>query len=137
MKSFGEWLISERKKKTWSQDDLADRAGVSKNYISRLERNLPDPRTGAQPQPSRKVVEAIAAALGWSPEEPLRMAGYAAAVERDEWTEDEERLVAFYGDMSEADKKAVITIAEALWRKTKENELIFGRRPKLDDGGEE
>lgn len=128
MTVFGDWLLSTRKKLGLSQDDIAQRANVSKNYISILERGRPHPSTGAIPQPSRKAVMDIAAAMDWPVEEPLRLAGYSVTPDAEDLTPDEERLVAFYSDMTETDKQAVIIIAEALWRKTKEAELVIGRR---------
>ncbi len=128
MTAFGDWLLSTRKKLGLSQEELAQRANVSKNYISILERGRPHPGTGAAPQPSRKTVEEIAVAMNWPIEEPLRLAGYSASPELSDLSPDEERLIAFYADMADADKQAVITIAEALWRKTKEAELVIGRR---------
>lgn len=64
MQTFGEWLYEARKSARFSQDELATRANISKNYISRIERNGGHPVTGALPQPSREVVKSLAAALG-------------------------------------------------------------------------
>lgn len=77
--SFGTWLYDKRKAANKSQDELAELAGCSKNYISILERNAPHTATGALPTPSRRVVIAIADALGVARAEALDVAGYAPA----------------------------------------------------------
>ena len=63
-KTFGEWLRKRRQEARLSQDELAARAGISKSYISTLERHAPHPKTGAPPQPTFETVDALAQALG-------------------------------------------------------------------------
>lgn len=63
-RTFGEWLLERRREARLSQDELAARAGVSKSYISTLERNAPHPTTGAPPQPTTETVDSLAEALG-------------------------------------------------------------------------
>jgi transcriptional regulator with XRE-family HTH domain len=55
-----------RHARQWTQEDLADRAGLSARYIGHLERH------GASP--SIDVLECIADALGVSPPELLQSA---------------------------------------------------------------
>ncbi len=61
--TLGEIIKEYRKKHKLSQDVIAARSGLSKAYISVLERNV-NPRTGAPPVPSPKTINAIATALG-------------------------------------------------------------------------
>lgn len=75
--TFGEWLKEKRVAARLSQEELADRAGCSKNYVSVLERRMPHPETGALPQPSRAIVTSLATALNVSLKEALSAAGYA------------------------------------------------------------
>lgn len=60
MPHFGETLYSARKKAGLTQDQVADKAGVTKSYVSALERNLPNYRTGALPHPKRDIVIKLA-----------------------------------------------------------------------------
>lgn len=41
--AFGNTLKHLRKKKSWSQEELADRSGLDRTYISLLERGLRNP----------------------------------------------------------------------------------------------
>jgi len=50
-----------RKAKGWSQEKLADEAGIDRTYVGMLERKLGNP--------SLRVLSAIAAALGSSTQE--------------------------------------------------------------------
>lgn len=54
-------ILLERRSLNWNQDELASRAGISRSYVSHLER--------AQiPNPTMDVVEALASALGVQPD---------------------------------------------------------------------
>ena len=53
-----------RQERVWSQEELADRAGVHRTYISQVER--------AVTNPTATVIARIAAALGVDPSELLR-----------------------------------------------------------------
>lgn len=54
-------VLLERRTLNWNQDELASKAGVSRSYISHIER--------AQiPNPTIDVVESLAVALGVRPE---------------------------------------------------------------------
>lgn len=56
--SLGEMIHVLRRRKGWSQEELAEKAGVSASYISKLERNDADP--------SLDTLGAVAEALGYS-----------------------------------------------------------------------
>jgi transcriptional regulator with XRE-family HTH domain len=53
-------VLIERRTLNWNQDQLAAKAGVSRSYVSHIERSQ-------IPNPTIDVVEALAAALGVSP----------------------------------------------------------------------
>jgi transcriptional regulator with XRE-family HTH domain len=53
-------VLIERRTLNWNQDQLAAKAGVSRSYVSHIERSQ-------IPNPTVDVVEALAAALGVSP----------------------------------------------------------------------
>jgi len=75
-KNFGEWLQYWREGKNLSQQSIADRAGVSKSYISNIERQQPHATSGATPSPKLDVVDAIARALERPIPEARHWAGY-------------------------------------------------------------
>lgn len=77
MAYFGEWVFELRTRARLSQEELGNAAKITKSYVSVIERNLPNPKTGALPNPRRGVVERIADALGAPREEALRAAGLA------------------------------------------------------------
>ncbi len=68
--TFGEVLRREREAAGFTQEELAERAGLSRNAISSLER-------GERRRPHPFTVHSLVAALGLSPEDGL---GPAAAV---------------------------------------------------------
>lgn len=61
-----------------SQAELARRMGVSRNYISNLERDFSPTAKGGKPQPSVETCDKIARALGVDIAEVRLAAGYAA-----------------------------------------------------------
>lgn len=73
-KTFGEQLRQRRKEKGWSQDELAERSGISKAYISTLERSQPHTITGALPRPYPDKIEKLANALDWNKIEARNLA---------------------------------------------------------------
>ena len=127
MAHFGEWLFAARKQAGLSQEEVADLANVSKNYISVLERNLPNYKTGALPQPSRKVVSALAMAVSKSEAEALKAAGYSLEEDRDYAADDDvPRLLAFYNGLNADGKDELVGIAELLWKAR--NKTTHGRK---------
>lgn len=56
--SLGEMIHVLRRRKGWSQEELAKKAGVSASYISKLERNDADP--------SLDTLGTVVGALGYS-----------------------------------------------------------------------
>lgn len=83
MTTFGQWLTQKRESVGLNQTELANRARVSKNYISLLERDAPSPTSDRPIQPRKKQVEKIAKALNVNINEALEAAGYLT-VEHDE-----------------------------------------------------
>lgn len=64
--AFGRVLCKLRKEIGVSQEDLADRAGLHRTYVSQLERGLKSP--------SLKAINALAQALGKEPHELVKAA---------------------------------------------------------------
>lgn len=73
---FGQWLRRKRHQRDLTVSQLADRAGVSKQYVSLLERSAAHPVTGKHVQPGLDKVESLAEALGADVDEARMMAGY-------------------------------------------------------------
>lgn len=61
--TLGELLKEYRTKHHLSMDDFAKRAGISKGYISMLEKNQ-NPRTGKPIAPSLETIKQVASAMG-------------------------------------------------------------------------
>ncbi|MFS0841253.1 helix-turn-helix transcriptional regulator [Paenibacillus sp. 1P03SA] len=59
-KKFGDWLKEARTKTEMTQNELAEKVGVSFTYISKLERGKEDP-------PSEEICIRLAKALGEDP----------------------------------------------------------------------
>jgi len=78
---FGNWLQRTRKRRGISSADLARRIGVSRSYISALERGQVQLLTGRPSQPALEKVENIANALAVDVDEARMMAGYDPAPE--------------------------------------------------------
>lgn len=66
--SLSDYIREMRKRKDWSQRDLATASGISNAEISRIE-------SGKRKEPSPSVLKAIASALNVPVEEVLQQAG--------------------------------------------------------------
>lgn len=75
--SFGSWLKNKRTAIRLSGAELERLSGVSRQYISNLERELVYERTQNPVQPSVEIVDKLARALGADPDEARLAAGYA------------------------------------------------------------
>lgn len=67
--SFAQLIFTARKTRGWSQDELADRAGVSRPTILRWE-------NGYATAPSPAAIRAVCAALDIDPKQALLALGY-------------------------------------------------------------
>jgi transcriptional regulator with XRE-family HTH domain len=75
---FGKWLKAKREAQSISMRALAEKADniCSPSYIAQLETNYYVGRKGAPMQPSEKIVEKLAIALGESVNEARKAANY-------------------------------------------------------------
>lgn len=80
---FGEWLRKQRNKRAMSAAELGRLSGVSKSYISALERSQVQLLTGRPSQPALHIVEAIAKALEVDIDEARMIAGYGPVSEQE------------------------------------------------------
>jgi len=76
--AFGLLVRSARKDKRLTVEEAAKRIGISKQYLSVLERGVPSPLTGKATRPKVELVDKIADVLEIPPDEARQVAGYAA-----------------------------------------------------------
>jgi transcriptional regulator with XRE-family HTH domain len=76
--TFGKWLAEKRAELRVSGVELEKRSGVSRQYISNLERELASPVTMQPIRPSLEIVEKLARGLQVDVDEARIAAGYAA-----------------------------------------------------------
>jgi transcriptional regulator with XRE-family HTH domain len=62
MQSFGQRVRTRRLNEDWSQEELAEKIGISRNYLSQIER-------GVAKNLSWRLVEQLTTVLGLSPSE--------------------------------------------------------------------
>lgn len=74
---FGKWLAAKREEARLTQAQLAERSGISPNYVSALEREEPNALDGSPRRPRIEKVDRMAKALGVSLDEARLAAGYA------------------------------------------------------------
>lgn len=117
-KTFGEWLRGKRKAAGLSLQLVAERAGVSKGYLSNLERNAPHTVSGATPRPSLEAVDAIANAVGAPLAEARDAAGYAAPQAEPDPTLS--RMLFYFNDLAGDQKQNALAMIEALWHRQHE-----------------
>lgn len=77
-KVFGAWLRGKREDLRFTVTELAELAGVSKQYLSRLERAEEQLLTNKPTQPALDKVERLARALNIDVSEAREMAGYTS-----------------------------------------------------------
>lgn len=75
--TFGSWVRSLRLERRLTIDALAKKVGISKQYLSVLERDHPHPLTGKPVTPKVDLVDRIAKELQADPNEARRLVGYA------------------------------------------------------------
>jgi transcriptional regulator with XRE-family HTH domain len=75
--SFGKWLVEKRQAAGFTQAQLAERVGISPNYISALERDAPNAKDGLPRRLRLGKVDKLAKVLRVSEDEARIAAGYA------------------------------------------------------------
>lgn len=74
---FADYLRSQLEARNMTPAELARRAGITKQNISRILNQTPHPLSGALPKVKVQTVEAIAKALGVPVDEAREAAGYS------------------------------------------------------------
>lgn len=77
--AFGLWLLAKLKEKNLNKIALAERAGISRQYVTNLTSGRPHSTTGKLVIPTVEAVDKIAKALGVSITEARQAAGYVPA----------------------------------------------------------
>lgn len=120
---FGEWLLRTRKKQGLTQAQLADRIGVSKQYISTLERDAPHGVTEARPTPSAKVVKKIATGLDAPESEALRAAGYYP--EESDIDPRQSQLLSYFHELSDNERDDALALIETVYRRRERTRKVL------------
>jgi len=88
--TLGEWLREKRKLHRMSQDAFADAVrkhlnggSFTKSYVSLLENDRPQGKSGALPSPRREILQAIAKVYGVGEDEILIVSGWKAPKQLD------------------------------------------------------
>lgn len=113
--SLGAWLREKRLAAGLSLQDVADRAGVSKQYVNTIEREVPHPESKGKPRPTQKVVDGLAKAVGAPIAEARLIAGYAPP-ETGPADVAQSRLLFYFNDLAEPARSDALAMLEALWR---------------------
>lgn len=110
--SFGEVVRAQRVQRGWSQQQLANRAGMNRSHIGTIET-----KPGL---PQYKTIVSIAKALGVTPRELLAPTGTTIMEAAAPYTTDLEsdELIALYDRLSDDDRARLVAIARALWQLT-------------------
>lgn len=74
---FGKAIREKRKEQRLTVEAAARKIGISKQYLSVLERAVPSLYTGKSIVPKLETVDSIAEALNWDSDEARLAAGYA------------------------------------------------------------
>jgi transcriptional regulator with XRE-family HTH domain len=112
METFGKWLAHHRKKAGLTQDGLGKRAGCTGAYISSLERDVVESKSGRPIQPSIELVDAIARGLGVPQSVARKAAGYDSASPEDNKTE--KQLLAYFRDLSIDGQSIALALLQTL-----------------------
>jgi transcriptional regulator with XRE-family HTH domain len=119
---FAEWLVQERNRVGLLPAHLAERANLSKQYISQLE--------GGQPiQPSKESVEKIAKALGVPLAIAFDAAGYKFEMEKSKTETD---LLNYFRDLSQEHQTLVLRIIQTVHKVEMESEPQLSRHSSED-----
>jgi len=110
MENFGEVIRRERTARGWSQQRLANEAGLNRSHVTTIE-------GGSIDMPQLKTVQALARAFGVLPQQLIEPTGRtimellppANDVESDE-------LVQLFDMLPDADRDRLVAIARALYQ---------------------
>lgn len=110
--TFGKWLEAQRKTANLTQGELARRVGCTRAYISSLEREVVESKSGRPIQPSLEIVDSIARSIGIPLPIARKAAGYYSPA--DDASEEEKQMLAYYQDLSPEGKSIAAALIQAL-----------------------
>lgn len=124
LKEFSRWLLQCRLAANLTQEELADRSGIGRSYISRLESGKPMAGRWRIIKPPIETVDSLArelAPIGKSEEyinRARRLCGYPAISSLSDPIpgSQEERMQRVWWMLSEAQRESLIGIAEGMAR---------------------
>lgn len=125
--ALGEWLRDVRTNQRISQRALAERSGLSRSYLSDIER-------GGGARPSVGTLDKLATALGASRSDLLRAAGVLEPATGVPEQAGERRLLALYRDLSRDGQAAVERFAR--FAHLEEHRWTQPQLPTLTDQGD-
>ena len=120
METFGEVVRRERNARGWSQQHLANEAGLSRSHVTTIE-------GGKIEMPQYDTVQAIARALGMLPRELIEPTGktimesrgvYSADADADVETDE---LVQLFDRLPHEDRARLVAIARTLYQMSREH----------------
>lgn len=111
MESFGDVIRRERVARGWSQQRLANAAGLNRSHVTTIE-------TGKIGMPQYETVQALAKALGMLPRELIEPTGQTIMEARGEYSTDVEsdELVQLFDRLPDDDRARLVAIARALYQ---------------------
>lgn len=105
MEHWGERVRRLRRRKGWTQEELAERAEIDRRYVGRLE-------TGEVDDPEPDTVKKLAKALEVPASYFSELLGWVPSDEATDW----ESAVMRDGRFTDAEKEAIITLGRAALR---------------------
>ena len=112
MESFGDVIRRERVARGWSQQRLANAAGLNRSHVTTIE-------TGKIEMPQYDTVQALAKALGMLPRELIEPTGKTIMEARGEYGTDDvesDELVQLFDRLTDDDRQRLVAIARALYQ---------------------
>ena len=112
MESFGEVIRRERTARGWSQQHLANEAGLNRSHVTTIE-------GGKIGMPQFDTVQALAKAFGMLPRELIEPTGQTIMEARGAYSVDDvesDELVQLFNRLGDADRARLVAIARALYQ---------------------
>ena len=116
METFGEVVRRERTARGWSQQHLANEAGLNRSHVTTIE-------GGKIGMPQFDTVQAIAKAFGMLPREILEPTGQTIMEARGAYSTDDvesDELLQLYNRLPDDDRDRLVVIARALYQLSRE-----------------
>jgi transcriptional regulator with XRE-family HTH domain len=112
---FGQWVRQWREEWGYSQEALAVLVGVTKGYISNIERAERSSYTGLPSRPDIDIVDKLAVALKRPIIEARNLAGYGLPVDQVKTVEDALKVTQLLDrkGLSDADREAIRPLLES------------------------